>query len=313
MKRACPSIHELLAFEAVARHLSVTQAADELCVTPSAVSRQISGLEMFLGVELLARVGRAFVLTHTGRHYLQRIQPALRMLESATNDLASSQHGRGTLSVSCVPTFMTKWLIPRLPAFSSAYPQVTLAFHQHLSGRQAQPHDVDIAIRYGSGHWPGIVADNIAGRHFILVASAQPADAAALPRSASDLAQARILIHQGEPDIWAQWCNARGLAAQPLRSSARFEHYSSLISAVEIGMGYALVPRCLVEGEIASGRIIEPFDSAEVLDQGHYLCYREEQLESPVFLAFRNWILEQGHKVGGPGLPEQQNVIPEFE
>ncbi len=313
MKRICPSIHELLAFEAVARHLSVTLAADELCVTPSAVSRQISGLEVFLGVELLARVGRSFVLTHAGRHYLQRIQPALRMLESASSDLMSSQHGRGTLSVSCVPTFMTKWLIPRLPAFGEAYPQVMLAFHQHLSGRQAQPHDVDIAIRYGSGHWPGVVAEDIAGRHFVLIAAPEAVSGQSLPQSAQDLADARILIHQGEPDAWAQWCRARGLAAQPLRSGARFEQYNSLISAVEAGMGYALVPRCLAATEIAAGRVVEPFDSAELLGQGHYLCYREEQLESPVFLAFRNWLLEEGHKCGGPGLPEQQNVIPEFE
>ncbi|MGL6070784.1 LysR substrate-binding domain-containing protein [Craterilacuibacter sp.] len=313
MKRRCPSIHELLAFEAVARHLSVTQAADELCVTPSAVSRKLSGLEIFLGVELLARVGRSFVLTHTGRHYLQRIQPALRALESASYDLASSQSGHGTLSLSCVPTFMTKWLIPRLALFGEAYPQVTLAFQQHLAGRQAQPNDVTAAIRYGDGDWPGVVSENITGLHFILIGPPSGNKTIPIPASSDELSQTRILIHQGAADIWPQWCAARALAAQPLRTGSRFEHYSSLIGAVEAGMGYALVPRCLVEGELASGRVSEPFNSTETLNQGHYLCYREEQLESPVFLAFRNWLLEQGRQAGGPGLPEQQNVIPEFE
>ena len=158
MKRTCPSIHELLAFEAVSRHLSIAQAADELCVTPSAVSRQISGLERFVGIRLLARHGRRFTLTHAGRLYLQRIQPALLALENATLDLIDGPQGGGTLSLASVPTFTTKWLIPRLSDFSRLHPGITLAFHRHVSGKQAQPIDVDVAIRYGNGVWPGVVS-----------------------------------------------------------------------------------------------------------------------------------------------------------
>ena len=294
MKRTCPSIHELLAFEAVSRHLSIAQAADELCVTPSAVSRQISGLERFVGIRLLARHGRRFTLTHAGRLYLQRIQPALLALENATLDLIDGPQGGGTLSLASVPTFTTKWLIPRLSDFSRLHPGITLAFHWHVSGKQAQPIDVDVAIRYGNGVWPGVVSESITLRRFLLVGPPQGVDGVAPPRNPADLARQTVLQHQGEPSLWTEWAQIMQVPDLVPRPGPRFEHFGSLIRAVEAGMGYALVPVCLIEEELEQGRVAEPFPSAAILAQGHYLCYRPEQLESPVFEAFRSWILEEG-------------------
>jgi LysR family transcriptional regulator, glycine cleavage system transcriptional activator len=171
MKRLCPTINELLAFDAVARYESITHAASALCISVSAVSKQITGLESFLGKPLLEKNGRGVVLSVAGRLYWQKIAPSLRSIESASYEARSSVTGAGVLTLASVPTFLTKWLIPRLPSFSQQNPGVILSFSQHLAAHEDMPDSVDAAIRYGHGQWPGLVCDYIAGREFVLVAA----------------------------------------------------------------------------------------------------------------------------------------------
>ena len=149
MKRLCPTIHELLAFDAVARTESLTQAASTLCITVSAVSKQITSLEEFVGRQLLQKQGRGVVLTGHGRIYWQKISGNVRALETATFEMQSGDGDTGILTLASVPTFLTKWLIPRLPDFRRAAPSVTLSFSQHLGAFEHMPTSVDVAIRYG--------------------------------------------------------------------------------------------------------------------------------------------------------------------
>ena len=151
MKRLCPTIHELLAFDAVARTESLTQAAGTLCITVSAVSKQISSLEEFVGRQLLQKNGRGVSLTSHGRIYWQKISVSLRTLETATVEMQSGDGDTGILTLASVPTFLTKWLIPRLPDFRKTAPSVTLSFSQHLGTFEDMPSGVDIAIRFGHG------------------------------------------------------------------------------------------------------------------------------------------------------------------
>jgi LysR family glycine cleavage system transcriptional activator len=294
MKRACPTMNELLAFDAVARHESLTQAASELCVTVSAISKQLANLEVFLGHQrLLEKQGRGVQLTVQGRVYWQKVSLSLRAIETATYEVRSGNSGAGILTLASVPTFLTKWLIPRLPDFRREFPGITLSFSQHLAIGESIPPGVDAAIRYGSGDWPGTKADYIAGREFVLIAA--PALLAQKPLSSPpSIINHTILHHEQASRAWQQWADHHGVPKVHLVSGPRFAQYSALIQATISGLGVGLVPRILVLDELAQGSLSVPCGEPAHIDQGHYLCFNVDRLELPVFASFRQWILEQG-------------------
>lgn len=300
MKRDCPTIQELLAFDAVARHESITLAAGALCITVSAVSKQIAGLEAFLGRrELVQRNGRGVQLTPQGRVYWQKIAGGLRAIETATFEARSGNAGAGLLTLASVPTFLTKWLIPRLPAFSQKSRQVTLSFSRHLEPTDGIPPGVDAAIRYGTDGWPGVVSEYIAGREFVLVAARALVEDVHRIAQPADLRGHTLLHHEGAPTAWRQWASQHDVAENHTLSGPRFAQYASLIQAAVNGLGIGLVPRILVQAELAEGTLVIPCGSPVMVDQGHYLCYRPDRLTMPGFEAFRAWILEQGSESRG--------------
>lgn len=292
MKRLCPTIHELLAFDAVARSQSLTQAASALCITVSAVSKQISSLEDFVGRQLLQKNGRGVALTGHGRIYWQKISPSLRVLETATFEMQSGDGDTGILTLASVPTFLTKWLIPRLPNFRKTAPNVTLSFSQHLGAFEEMPSGVDVAIRYGHGEWPGVVSNYIAGKEFVLIAAPSLISAEGLT-SASNVSTSTLLHHEGAPSAWRQWAVSHGVAESSVQSGPRFAQYSAVIQAAVSGLGVGLVPRILVQEELAGASVISPCGRSITVDQGHYLCFKADRADVPVLAAFRSWILEQ--------------------
>ena len=293
MKRGCPTMHELLAFDAVARHDSLTQAAGALCISVSAVSKQLASLEAFVGRPLLQKLGRGVQLTAHGRLYWQKISGSLRAIESATFEARSGDTGAGILTLASVPTFLTKWLIPRLPDFRRRWPGITLSFSQHLVAGENIPPGVDAAIRYGSGEWPGVASDYIAGREFVLIAAPSLMGSQRL-RKAGEIAAHTVLHHEQAPAAWRQWAAHHGVAEVHTFSGPRFAQYSALIQAAVSGLGVGLVPRVLVQDEMALGALVTPCGDPVQVDQGHYLCFYADRLELPVFAAFRDWILVEG-------------------
>ena len=295
MKRDCPTIQELLAFDAVARHESVTLAAGALCITVSAVSKQIAGLETFLGGrELVQRNGRGIQLTPQGRVYWQKIAGGLRAIETATFEVRSGDAGAGLLTLASVPTFLTKWLIPRLPAFSQQSRQVTLSFSRHLEPTDGIPPGVDAAIRYGTDAWPGVVSEYIAGREFVLIAARALMEERHRIVQPRDLIGHTLLHHEGAAQAWRQWASQHDVPETQTIAGPRFAQYASLIQAAVNGLGIGLVPRILVQDELAEGTLLIPCGSPILVDQGHYLCYRSDRLTLPGFAVFRAWVLEQG-------------------
>lgn len=309
MKRACPTMHELLAFDAVARHESLTQAAATLCVTVSAVSKQLTSLEDFVGQPLLQKQGRGVQLTAQGRIYWQKIAGGLRSIETATFEARSGNTGAGILTLASVPTFLTKWLIPRLPDFRGQHPGITLSFSQHLAAGESIPPGVDAAIRYGSGDWPGTASDYIAGREFVLIAAPSLSASRQLLRPA-DIASHTALHHEQAPTAWRQWAACHGVPETLTLSGPRFAQYSALIQAAVSGLGVGLVPEVLVLDELARGELVVPCGESVEVDQGHYLCFTADRLNLPVFSAFRNWILKQGamRQPDHPGSQSQTRV-----
>lgn len=293
MKRLCPTIHELLAFDAVARCESLTQAASTLCITVSAVSKQISSLEDFVGRQLLQKNGRGVSLTGHGRVYWHKVSGSLRALEAATFEMQSGDAGAGVLTLASVPTFLTKWLIPRLPNFRKISPSVTLSFSQHLGPLEEMPWGVDAAIRYGSGEWPGVVSEYIAGKEFVLIASPDFA-APDHVRQPADVPKNTLLHHEGAPNAWQQWATNHGVKESAVQSGPRFAQYSAVIQAAVSGLGMALVPYILVTEELADGSVVVPCGETITVAQGHYLCFRPDRSEMPALAEFRKWILSQG-------------------
>lgn len=294
MKRLCPTIHELLAFDAVARTQSLTLAASTLCITVSAVSKQITSLQSFIGRQLLQKHGRGVILTSDGRVYWQKISGNLRALETSTFEMQSGGADSGILRLASVPTFLTKWLIPRLTDFRKSSPSVTLSFSQHLSAFEDMPSGVDVAIRYGHGEWLGVVSDYIAGKDFVLIASPGLVSADGL-NAANKISKTTLLHHEGAPTAWRQWAASHSVPESAMQSGARFAQYSALIQAAVSGLGVGLVPRILVLEELADGSLLMPCGHAITVDQGHYLCFKAERADVPVLAAFRSWILRQAN------------------
>jgi LysR family glycine cleavage system transcriptional activator len=293
MKRLFPTMAGLLAFDCVARHESVTRAAEELCLSLSAVSKQLAALQAFVGRPLFEKDGRGVQLTASGREYWLKISPSLRMIESASAE-AQRQGGNSELLVlGCVPAFLAKWLIPRLADFKRLYPAATFVFRHHVGLKEAFPPDVDATISHGLGDWGDVSCEYIAGRQFVCIFSPELAMKGRPIRTPGDLLAHPLLHLEDSPLAWRKWAVHHGLDAGQAQYGPHFVFYSAVIEAVRSGLGVGLVPRILVEDLLQQGRVVA-FRNSPYEDRGHYLCFRNDRPERPVFAAFRRWLLEQG-------------------
>jgi len=289
MRRKIPSTAALAAFEAAARHQSFTLAADELAVTQSAVCRQIAALEDFVGLKLFRRSRRGVVLTAAGAQYSRSVRVRLDEVERDTLDLMAKGGTGGALELGVVPTFATRWLVPRLHGFQQAHPGITV----HLSAR-ARPFlfdeaGLDAAIHAGDGKWPGTQARLLMREQLVAVGS--PALLGARRRlKAADVARLPLIQQGTRPYAWRQWFASLGLSADHDMAGPRMELFSMATEAAIHGLGAALVPRFLVEDELASGRLLALVDHAFTSDRSYHLIYPEHKADDPVLGVFRDWI-----------------------
>lgn len=292
MKRDCPTINELLCFDTLMRCKSMARAADALCLTVSAVSKHIDSLQRYIGQPLFRKHGRGLLPTRQGEIYWQRVAPHLRAIEAATCELRAQQTHTGMLTLASVPTFLTRWLIPRLPDFRRQHPEITLSFTQHLMGSAVMAPEVDVAIRYGDGYWPGLSSTYVDGKCFVPIHAPGLGDTISLDAM---VAQHTLLHHEEAPGAWQAWGTRHGIDHPRLATGPGFTQYASLIQAAASGLGVGLVPRMLVEEELQAGTLVSPPGAAVILEQGHYLCCHPNRLDSPTVQAFRDWILAQAH------------------
>lgn len=295
MRRLHPPTGLLLAFVTTARFGSVSRAAEALALSQSAVSKQVLELERWLGVTLFERVRRRLVLTAHGAHYEGAVRPVLAQLESATLELLATASGGGSLRVSSLPTFAAKWLIPRLPRFRQQEPKVELMFVPYVQGYDFTRADLDCAIRYGDGNWPGAHATYLTGRRMSLIAP--PGIRLRSPR---DIARHSLLQHVSVPQAWGRWCEAHQVHGVNPLMGPQLDQYHSLIRAVMAGMGLALVPECLVEEDVKAGLVDAPLNDAYTDPAGYYLCTPHAKTQLRSVSAFRNWLVQEC-LVGGEG------------
>lgn len=281
----------LRAFEASARHLSFSLAAEELNLTQSAVSRQIRMLETQLRVKLFHRVRQRISLSSAGRSYFPQVQECLSRLEEATLDLISHQGTGGVLNLAILPTFGTRWLIPRMNSFARLHPHVTVNFSTRAVKFDFATERLDAAIHFGALSWPGVVSDRLMGENVVVVCS--PSLARKRLRNLGDLAHHTLLQHTTRPQAWQEWLGAVGAQHVHALKGPRFEHFSMVIQAAVAGLGIAVMPEFLVQQELDSGELVVPFDQRVASSHAYYLVYPEEKRDLPALQSFREWLLAE--------------------
>jgi LysR family transcriptional regulator, glycine cleavage system transcriptional activator len=286
-----PSLNGLRAFEAAARLRSFTLAAAELNVTQTAISHQIRRLEEQLGIKLFIRQNRALALTRQAQDYLPSVRTAFEDLRRATARLHRAEQEE-RLTVSTTASLATKWLVSRVAAFQDANPgmEVRITTSTHLVDFHRE--EVDIAVRYGRGVWPGLRAHWLMAERLFPVCSPALLNGANPLRQPADLAH-HTLLHTSLPrDEWNLWLTAAGLPhAIAARRGLSFDLGFMAIQAAVEGLGIALGRSHLVEADIAAGRLVAPFDTELPRDAGYYVVTPEATADAPKIALFRDWLI----------------------
>ncbi|SDV46532.1 LysR family transcriptional regulator [Chitinasiproducens palmae] len=297
MRRKIPSTTALSAFEAAARHQSFTKAADELAVTQGAVCRQIAALEEFLGLKLFRRDRRGVALTDAGQAYSRKVALRLDDVEQDTLDvMAKGGHG-GTLELAVVPTFATKWLLPRLPDFIAAHPEITVNLTASTRPFLFDDTQFDAAIHAGVAIWPGTEGRFLMSETLLAVCS----PALIAPRStlaATDWQRYPLLQQSTRPYAWRDWFASRGLQVAGDMSGPKLELFSMLAEAAVYGVGIALIPRLLIEDELRRGALVPADQYEQLSDRSYHFLYPERKSENTALTVFRDWLEQQAGQYG---------------
>jgi len=288
-----PPMNAVRAFEAVGRHLSITLAAEELHVTPGAISRQVQALEEFLGTPLLKRGHRQVTLTRHGADFHRAAAKAVDLLRAAASRMKKA--GRKQLKIRAYTTFAMRWLIPRLSGFHAAHPDVEVLLTASLEPVDFRRDDLDGAIRLGDGKWPGVVVHRLVPNLLVPVASPALLKKGPPLRKPADLARHTLLHSIARPDDWAYWLEAAGVADRlDPHSGMTYESSAFAYAAAAEGHGVAIAQLFLVEDDLAAGRLKRPF--TRTLDMGeftYYLLVPAHRPESAQMKLFRQWLLAQ--------------------
>ena len=301
-----PPLNPLRMFEAAGRLLSISKAAEELCVTPAAVSKQIRVLEEFLDLQLFLREHGGLSLTPAGAKYLSDITPILMALRETTNAAMGGSHRRRVLRIRSPATFAVRWLIPRLAGFHQLHPGIDVQLTASAAPLDFSREDIDAGIELGDGKWPKLIVQRLVPNELVPVIA--PREGAAIPREPQDLASETLLHSLARIDDWALWLRAAGAPGVNPYQGMKYE--TSLLSyqaAVE-GHGVALAQKALVEKDLAEGRLVAPFILA--LDRGEYTYYfatPREREESVELAAFRIWLM------GAVGRTNQPSATVQIE
>lgn len=287
-----PPLNALRAFEAAARHMSFTKAAEELFVTQAAVSHQIRSLEDWLGLRLFRRLNRRLLLTDEGQAYAGPVREALDRIVAATNGLRRSD-SEGLLTVSVLPSFAATWLLPRLWRFSESYPEIDVRIDARETLADFGRDGVDVALRYGGGDYPGHDSIHFMTEEAFPVCSPALVEGGSYPlREPADLCH-HTLIRDFTEDLWDNWLKLAGVTGIDPRRGPSFNYLNMAIEAAIAGQGVALGRRAIVAGALADGRLVRPFDLAMPSASAYYFVCLAEAADRPKVAAFRDWLLAE--------------------
>jgi LysR family glycine cleavage system transcriptional activator len=279
------------AFEAAARHLSFSRAADELNVTKAAISHQVKALEEDLGVPLFKRLNRALLLTEAGQTLFPSITDALGLMSAAIDRLHKRDQS-GELTVSTLDSFAAIWLVPRLSRFRKAHPEIDVRISTSDDSVDFSVTDVDLAIRYGTGNWKDVHAERLMTEELYPVCAPSLLATGPPLEKPADLAH-HTLLHDYGLVTWRRWLTAIGETGVDADRGPHYQHSNLVLQAAEQGDGVALARSVLAADALAKGRLVKPFDVTMPADYAYYLVCLETHLTRPKIKAFRQWMLAE--------------------
>lgn len=290
-RRFLPSIASLRALEALDRLGSATAVAEELDQTQSAVSRQLQSLQDQLGGTLMVRQGRSLKLTPEAIDYASEIRTALNRISQASMKFATNPAG-GALSLAILPTFGMRWLVPRLPAFARAHPEVTLNLSTRVQNVNFTREAFDAAIIFGDPD--EIATPFLRLRREVVVAVCAPGLVGAAPLKSCDALRKMPLLHiESRPDAWRAWFAAHGSQAAPPATGMIYDQFSTIMQAALHGLGVALLPDYLIEEELATGRLVTVWGGPTDAPGAYHLVWPAEKTGNRALSTFRAWLADQ--------------------
>jgi LysR family glycine cleavage system transcriptional activator len=281
------SLHALHAFESAARHCSYSLAAGELHVTHSAVSQQIRALEGALGVTLFERQGRQMVLTKEGALLLNRVQPALRQIGRALSEICVLKRAP-SITVTMLPSFANRWLLPRMGKFQKLQPEVAVHIHGSADLKDLQRGEADLAIRYGRGVWKGCDAEKLMEEWLFPVCSPD-FNRGRLPKTAASLKRYRILSDDCDIE-WNAWAKHAGVTTDEFVHGANYSDSNLMLGAAIAGQGIAIGRSTLVSADLAAGRLVRVGEVIAPAPYSYYLVTATGRKKAPQLLAFEQWL-----------------------
>ncbi|NML31767.1 transcriptional regulator GcvA [Paraburkholderia antibiotica] len=295
MSRTVPPLNPLHVFDAVARLGSLTKASAELCVTHSAVSRQLTTLEQYLGVTLFEREPRGVRLTKAGATYHKAVGPAFAAIAAATESIVGSAEGEA-LRLNVYTTFAAKWLMHRLQRFEQRYPNIPVEISTTVAPMNFNEVEADAAIQFGDGNWPGIRSEPLFNDVIEPVCSPALLRNGPPLKTISDLAKHRLLQSRYRRQDWFDWLRAVGRSdLEGLVKQQRGGFQNSLLAyqaAIE-GLGVVVGQTRLLANDIASGALVCPFKRPVKRELGYYLLIAEGRRPSRKIAAFRSWLMDE--------------------
>lgn len=289
MSRRLPPLNALKAFEAAARNLSFTKAAEELFVTQAAVSHQIKTLEEHLGLKLFLRKNRSLLLTEEGQGYYLDIKEIFNQLVDATDRLLA-RGAKGSLTVCLTPSFAIQWLVPRLSKFHELHPEIDVRIKAQDDEENSLTDDVDVAIYYGRGNWNGVEAYQLHKEYLVPLCSPFLLTGPKPLHAPSDLSQ-HTLLHDTSRRAWKAWMKTAGVRDVPVNQGPIFSHSSMVLQAAIHGQGVALGNSVLAKPDLDAGRLVIPFSHSLESKNAFYLVVREAQAELGKIVSFKEWML----------------------
>jgi len=290
-----PALKALKAFEASARLMSFTKAANELFVTQAAISHQIKSLEENIGVKLFKRFNRALQLTTEGQVYLLSIMESLEKLEKATRQL-SNRNSKGMLNISLLPSFATKWMAKRIWMFQDKFPDIEVSISAFEWLADFKKEDIDIAIRYGRGNWPDFYCELLFEERVFPICSRS------VNRTLGDNPDPSVLLEHSlvhddfSPEDWDMWFKEAGIEINSPIKGTRFSHTVMMLESIENGKGFALGRTPLVIDDLKRKILHAPFHISLPSDYAYYFVCPKGTENDPKVLEFKNWLTKEANK-----------------
>ena len=302
-----PPLYGLRAFESASRTLSFTRTADELNVTPAAVSHQIKTLEERLGIRLFDRQNNKLTLTNMGEAYIPSVREALDMILAATDQICM-RSDTNTLRLSVLPIFATRWLIPRLGAIREVHPELDIEVSTSYRLVNFHTENIDAGVRYGNGQWPGLEAHYLFGEEVVPMCSPALLRGGTRLASPGDLRGLPLLHSARTREYWRLWLTANGIDDINPYAGYSFSNCLLTLEAARAGLGVAMINRAYLDDRTASGTLVAPFDMTLTQNMGCYLVYPKSAGSAAKIEMFRDWILGVSAATSAPFAPVEPSA-----